>query len=124
MNKVVVDTNIVFSGILNTNSRIGDLLLNSNNVFEFYSVSYLKEELENHKEKIIKLSGLSENRIAQVKELIFPKIKFISEEIIPFEYWKRAAEYVRDVDMDDIAFVSLNLYMEDSLICIWPESRN
>ena len=49
MNKIVVDTNIVFSGILNTNNRIGDLLLNSGNVFEFYTVSYLKKELENHK---------------------------------------------------------------------------
>ncbi|MFZ1751415.1 MAG: hypothetical protein WAU01_14545, partial [Saprospiraceae bacterium] len=38
----------VFSSILNTDSVIGDLLLNSDGQFEFYSASYLKEELENH----------------------------------------------------------------------------
>jgi len=36
MNRFVVDTNIVFSGILNTNSSIGDLLLNSEPFLKFY----------------------------------------------------------------------------------------
>lgn len=40
--KIVVDTNIVFSAILNSNSAIGDLLLNSDKEFQFYSASYLK----------------------------------------------------------------------------------
>ena len=35
--KIVVDTNIFFSAILNTNGKIGDLLLNSDDVFQFYS---------------------------------------------------------------------------------------
>lgn len=34
--KVVVDTNIVFSAILNSNGLIGELLFNSGNQFEFY----------------------------------------------------------------------------------------
>ena len=33
--KVAVDTNIVFSAILNTNSKIGDILMNSESIFEF-----------------------------------------------------------------------------------------
>lgn len=35
--KVVVDTNIVFSSILNSDSKIGDLLLNSGNYIDFYT---------------------------------------------------------------------------------------
>ncbi len=31
--KIVVDTNLVFSAILNTQSNIGALILNSNNLF-------------------------------------------------------------------------------------------
>jgi len=105
--KIVVDTNIAFSAILNTGSRIGDLLLNSESVFEFRSMMYLKEEIENHEEKLMAISGLSKDEITQSTEQIFSCIKFISEEIIPFEVWQKAARLVRDVDMDDIAFVAL-----------------
>lgn len=33
--RIIVDANIIFSAILNTNGKIGDLLLNSHNIFEF-----------------------------------------------------------------------------------------
>lgn len=35
--KIVIDSNIVFSAILNKNGKIGDLLLNSDDVFQFYT---------------------------------------------------------------------------------------
>jgi len=34
--KIIVDTNIVFSAILNSNSRIGKILLNSKEHFQFF----------------------------------------------------------------------------------------
>lgn len=45
---VVVDTNIIFSGILNPDGIIGNLLLNSQNIFHFYAPSFILEELEKH----------------------------------------------------------------------------
>ena len=54
--------------------------------------------------------------IDQIKSQVFTKIQFISEDIIPFEYWRKAVAFVRDVDMDDIAFVALSLYMEKTII--------
>jgi predicted nucleic acid-binding protein len=33
--KIVVDTNIIFSALLNSNGNIGDLLFNSDKDFEF-----------------------------------------------------------------------------------------
>jgi predicted nucleic acid-binding protein len=50
--KIIVDTNIVFSALLNSNSHIGQLLLDSRNYFEFYSCKYLQKELFNHFHKI------------------------------------------------------------------------
>ena len=100
--KLIVDTNIVFSSILNTDSKIGDLLLNSDDQFEFYSVSYLKDEFENHKAKLSQISNLSLEEIDQIKTQIFAKIQFISEDLIPFEFWRKAVDYVREVDMDDM----------------------
>jgi len=114
--KLIIDTNIVFSAILNTNSKIGDLILNSEDILEFYSASYLKEEIENHKEKLSEISNLTKQEIELIKVQIYSKIQFISEDIIPFEYWKKAVEFVRDVDMDDIAFVTLSLFMENTPI--------
>ena len=87
--KLIVDTNIIFSSILNTDSKIGDLILNSDDIFEFYSVSFLKEELENHIEKLIQISKLSPKELDQVKLQIYSKIHFISEDLIPFEFWKK-----------------------------------
>ncbi len=54
---IIVDTNIIFSGLLNPNGKIGDLLLNSENTFEFFSPTFILNELENHHQKLIKISN-------------------------------------------------------------------
>lgn len=46
--KVVVDTNIIFSALLNSNGSIGELLFNANGIFHFYSCSYMRLEIEKH----------------------------------------------------------------------------
>ena len=56
--KIVVDTNIVFSAILNSKGKIGDLLLNSGKYIDFYSVDYLRYEIGNHYDKLSKLSKI------------------------------------------------------------------
>lgn len=42
--KIIVDTNIVFSAILNSNSRIGKILLNSKNTFSFSPVIFCESK--------------------------------------------------------------------------------
>jgi predicted nucleic acid-binding protein len=39
--KIIVDANIVFSGILNSNGKIGDLLINSKGRFNFIAPEFL-----------------------------------------------------------------------------------
>lgn len=50
--RIVVDTNIAFSAILNTKSKIAMILLQPKNTLNFYSTEQLASELEEHKEKI------------------------------------------------------------------------
>ncbi len=114
--KIVVDTNLVFSTILNTNSTVGNLLLNSDDVFEFITVTYLKAEIEKHINKLEKISGLSRAEITELRDIVFSKLSFTEEKEIPFEFWKKSAFYVRDVDMNDIAFVALTLYNDSNLL--------
>lgn len=61
--KIVIDTNIIFSAILNTNGTIGDLIFNSQNIFDFYSSHYMNLEINNHWERLKKISRLSDVQI-------------------------------------------------------------
>lgn len=106
--KFVVDTNIVFSAVLNTDGKIGDLLLNSKGVFQFFSCDTLRTELSAHKAKLIQISELNEAQIEQSIYLITRQIEFTDEALIPFEYWNKSALLVRDIDMNDIAFIALS----------------
>jgi predicted nucleic acid-binding protein len=113
--KIVVDTNVVFSTILSSDSSIGDLLLNSDPTFQFYTCHLLIEELERHKSKIFAIKDLSETEFEIIKNEVFRHLNFVSEEIIPFEFWSISVPLLREVDMDDIAFVALSQFLQTTL---------
>ncbi|WP_320003898.1 hypothetical protein [Shiella aurantiaca] len=46
--KLVVDSNIVFSTILNSQGKIGNLNINGSKYFDFYSVNLLQSEIFEH----------------------------------------------------------------------------
>jgi len=119
--KIVVDTNIIFSGLLNTNSTIGELLINSKNTFEFYSCSYMRFEIQKHWGKLKKISKLSEQQLADAQFHLFSRLKFIDEGLIPEAVWKKALKLTQDIDIDDIDFVALTLYLKGAL---WTGDKN
>jgi predicted nucleic acid-binding protein len=80
--KIVVDTNLIFSALVNTNGKIGDLLLNSDKYFHFYSCSYMRYEIEKHWDKLLKVSKLSDKDLKEAQFRLFRKIHFINEELI------------------------------------------
>lgn len=79
---IIVDSNIIYSALLNTQSTIGDILLNSQETFTFVSCEYLREEIENHKEKIIKHSGYTESEYREIEYLVLHPITFVLESLI------------------------------------------
>ena len=113
--KIVVDTNIVFSGLLSPNGTISDLLLNSSGMLEFYAPTYLFDELENHKEKLLKLAGYSENEFNFLRMNLFKKIDFIDLESIRESTWEKAIELSKNVDEFDAPFIALALELESPL---------
>jgi predicted nucleic acid-binding protein len=112
---IVVDTNIAFSAILNTKSIIGDLILNSNKIFQFWSCHYLLKEINNHWDKLKKISKLNDDDLLESQRLVYNNIHFISEEQIPKTCRLRAFELVKEIDLNDIIFVALNEYEESTL---------
>src|SRR5882762_5736721 len=99
--KIVVDTNIIFSALLNSNGTIGDLLFNSDKDFEFYSCSYMRYETQ----KELEVSYT----------LVISKLKFINEEIIPVETWLAAEQITKSFDIDDTDFVALTKFLKAHL---------
>jgi len=118
--KFVVDTNIAFSAVLNTKSTIGDLIMNSHGVLEFHACDTLRTELKKHRLKLLELSKMSEEQLDQSIYQITNCLTFNNEALVPFEYWIKAANLVRDVDMDDIAFVALTEFLDTKL---WTGDR-
>ena len=106
--KIVVDTNIVFSAILNTGGTIGDLIFNSHNLFKFYSCYFLYNEINNHRDKLKRISKLNDSELYETERFIYKQIRFIASGQITKNYRLKAFELVKDIDLKDIIFVSLN----------------
>ncbi len=113
--KIVVDTNIVFSLLINSQNTIGEIFFDSNNQFEFFSTGYMKIEITRHWGKLIKISKLSEGNLLESYIRIISKITFINEELIPKETWELAENLVNNIDPFDIDFIALSIHLKANL---------
>ena len=104
--KIVVDANIVFSGILKSNGKIGDLLINSSKFFSFIAPDFLRTEIYNHHDKLMEVSNLTLEQILESEYQIYKSITFISEEQISMESWCFANHLVSDIDPKDIVYIA------------------
>ena len=104
--KIIVDANIVFSGILNTNGKIGDLLINSKDRFNFIAPDFLQTEIRKHHSKLAKISGLTLTQIKEAETILYKKITFISEEQIKNSAWIIAEKLAFDIDPKDIPYIA------------------
>lgn len=113
--KIIVDTNIVFSALLNTSKGIGKILLTSNQYLQFYTCQYLRTELHNHSLKLKKLTKLSDDELEQLIDLILKNITTIHEDIIPKSQFIKAFELTKDIDPSDTPFLALAIHLKGRL---------
>ena len=113
--KIVVDKNITFSALLNSNGTIGDILFNSDKHFEFYSCSYMRYEIQKHWDRLKKISKLSDEQLQVSHTLVLSKLKFINEDIIPVETWLVSEQITKGIDIDDTDFVALTKFLKATL---------
>lgn len=112
---IIVDSNIVFSAILNSQSRIGQLIVYGSKFFDFYSVNLLKTEIFNHKIKLLKSSGLDDSQFERAFEIITERITFIDEILISDDDINKAFELVSGIDENDALFIALTNHMDSKL---------
>jgi len=116
MDIYIVDSNLIFSAVLNIKSGIGQFILkSSDNNVSLYAPKYLQTEIEKHFDKIVRRSKLEAEEVKLSINKVYEYITFINDEIIPFEEFIKAMRLVRDIDPDDVTFVALTNYMDEIL---------
>ena len=113
--KIIVDTNIVFSAVLNSNNRIGKILLNSKEHFQFFTCNYLRTEIQRHRNKLLKLTKLTEDQLSELEDLVTQHITFIDERLIPQDILIKTEIQLKAIDPDDTVFVALAKHLEGKL---------
>lgn len=106
--KIIVDANVVFSGILKSDGKIGDLLINSEGIFKFIAPDFLRIEIQRHHDKLVKISKLSIEQVLEAEFQICKSIHFISDEQISQSNWDFAEELVFDVDKKDVSYIAFS----------------
>lgn len=120
MKKIIIDTNIIFSCLLNSQGIIGDLIFNSDSIFEFYSNQYMRFEINKHWNKLKKVSKLTDLELETAYDKMLTKFTFINEELISQTNWEKAEALVANIDLDDTEFVALTKYLKGGL---WTGDR-
>ena len=113
MTTIVVDTNIIFSALINKNSKIATFLLEPNQALVMPKYGFV--ELFKHKEKICAVSKHSQEEILEILYELMRHIDFFDENSISASALSNAWELVKDIDPKDMLFVALTLEVEGLL---------
>jgi predicted nucleic acid-binding protein len=112
---IVVDTNIIFSAILNPSGKISDLLLDPADHFTFFAPDYMIGELDRHHGKLISISKLPEPDILFLKKMVVSKLTLVDLDTIDQDTWTKAISLVAHIDEFDAPFLALSLKMDSYL---------
>ncbi|HEX5153262.1 MAG TPA: PIN domain-containing protein [Parafilimonas sp.] len=96
---MIVDTNIVFSAILNSSSRIGKILLNPKEHFQFYTCGYLRTEIQRPRNRPLKLTKLADSELSELEGLVTGNIIFIDERLLPQELLLKTETLLKSIDL-------------------------
>lgn len=106
--RIVVDTNIVFSAVLNSSSNIGKILIHYGRQLDFFSCHFLLDKLQLHRSKLQRISGLSDTQLSESIRLTTANIKFIQEDLLPKKDLQFAYKLLANHDQKDIPFLALS----------------
>lgn len=111
--RVVVDTNILFSALLRSRARFADVLLRPEHTF--YVCESVLVELFKHKEKILTASKLPDEDLARLYHVLLRRVNLYKEDLIPPEHWSAAWELCREIDETDTPHVALTFALDAQL---------
>jgi predicted nucleic acid-binding protein len=117
---VIVDTNIIISAILNPSGKVGLNFIYPNEKIIFIAPEYLKKEIGKHRNRLIKIGGLTEEDFDVLKDIIFTKINFYAEEIFADFINHQTLSLMKNGDPKDIPFVAMALFFN---VKVWTGDK-
>ena len=113
MATIIVDTNIVFSALVNKNSKIATILLGPNHALVMPKFGFV--ELFKYKEKICSVSKHSQDEILEILYELIRHIDFFDENSLSVSALTDAWTLVKDIDPKDMLFVALTIEVDGLL---------
>ena len=110
---IVVDTNILFSALLQKEGRFTELLLTLDRRFVVNELVLM--ELFKHKEKIVRLSHLADEEVTYLFYELMREVELFKEVLASPANRTKAADLCRDVDVTDAPHVAIVLETEGLL---------
>jgi predicted nucleic acid-binding protein len=110
---IVVDTNILFSALLRTDTEFAQVLFQSTH--DFFICETTLTELFRRKEKLVLRTRMDAEGLAQAYHLLLRQVGLYRESWIPAACWSEAHELCAEVDADDAPQVALALAMDGLL---------
>ena len=104
MRIVIVDTNILFSSLLASGTKLREVL--SNDKYNFYAPNFLIAEIFTHKNKILKCTSATESEVDEFLVKSLQNIQFVNEGLISTENFIQAYRLCGNVDEKDTPFYS------------------
>ena len=100
---------------MNSISRIGKILLNAKGHFQFFSCNYLRSEIQHHRNKLLKLTKLTDEQLNELEEIVIHRITFIDERLIHQNLLINTEYLLKTIDPNDTVFVALTKHLEGKL---------
>ena len=114
--KIVVDTNVVMSGLIKDSTTRRILALKN---IDFFSPDFVVNEINKYRDYIIQKSQMSENDFDLLFALVMDSIVTVSED----EYSKFLEQYVSLIsDIDDVPFLALCIALKAD--GIWTDDKH
>lgn len=115
--KLVIDTNILFSALVR-NSITRKIILSD--VFEIHVPEYLFEEIDKHKEEILKKAGMGDREFNALLTLLQKHVKIVRTDVYQNKI-SLAEETMKEVDETDSPFLALALELDCHL---WSNDKH
>ena len=109
---IIVDANILISGIINPHGTIKSLLLNNNNSIELIIPEFAIIELRLHKNKICKTASIAPEIFDSLLIRYLKNITQFSHETISLGDYYKAEKITASLDSNDTWYIALSLSID------------
>ena len=103
---IIIDANILISGIINPFGTIPELILLKNNKTDFVLPEYAIEEIALHKSKICRLAQISSAQFEQILDSFLSYVLCFSAEVVSKQDIVTAEKLVASIDEKDAWYVA------------------